>query len=619
MRRMKTADKTKNNNESWIFPLNVYARLLHELAGQSPWLVYGEMSAQVLNELQGKPRSTSWMESHAKALLIAQHKRVQRLLEAIQTPPVQSPSALRVLEVGCGSGELVGLLLSRGFDACGIDCSKQALANSRLSQTLLHKLSCCPLQEFADNAGFDVLIFHNSARYFLPLTLYYKALTLLKPGGQLLICDEFVASAGDNSSPQPLPMLAHVLALAKRTGFDCQLCEDLTADTQRFQQVLTGLVAGMRDQLPTLTGESHAAIAQLIVDLSDETSASANGHRKHMMLSLRAPVTQVDNVNQRPDPGYLRNAADLSVEAFRRVFESSFSAPFNADLWKWKYLCGKGASVVAERDGQAIAHYGGVVRDILYFSQPARAVQICDVMVLPEERGFFSRNSLFFKTAASMLEQYAGYNADNLLGVGFPNIKAMHVAQRLGLYDKTDELMQITLASKVADDIQSQSDWSVSGAEFDVILQQHADDLWQQMRPGFADAIIGVRDADYLRYRFLQRPGLTYDCIKVMQGSDIRAVAFCRDHGDRRLLMDVIAAPEHIEQALLAVLQSASPQLPVHFWLTSGQLSRVISQGEHFDVTATGIQIPCNRWSPGPPTDRLLNAWWLTAGDMDFL
>jgi len=375
----------------------------------------------------------------------------------------------------------------------------------------------------------------------------------------------------------------------------------------------------MSDQLPTLTGESCAAIAQLVIDLNNETSASAHGYRQHMMLSLRAPVTQVDNVNQRPGPVYLRNAADLSPEAYRRVFESSFSVPFNADLWGWKYLCGKGASVVAERNGQPIAHYGGVVRDIIYFSQPSRAVQICDVMVLPEERSFFSRNGLFFKTAASMLEQYAGYNADNLLGVGFPNIKAMHVAQRLGLYDKTDELMQIALVSKIADDIQSNSDWTVSKAEFDVILQQCVDDLWQQMRPGFADAIIGVRDADYLRYRFLQRPSLTYDCIKVMQGPDIRAVTFCRDHGDRRLLMDIIAAPEHIEQALLAVLQSASQELPMHFWLTSGQFGRVISQKERFDVTATGIQIPCNRWSLGPPTDRLINAWWLTAGDMDFL
>ena len=614
MRRMKTADKTKNNNDSWIFPLNVYASLMQTLSGQSPWLVYGEMSAQELEKLQGLPASATGMVSRADALIAAQHTRVQRLLSAVQQPP-----ASRVLEVGCSSGELVGLLLSTGFDAIGIDCCATPLTNSTLPEATVQRLRCCPLQEFTDSAGFDVLIFHNSARYFLPLTLFYKSLTLLRPGGQLLICDEFVASHADKLAAQPLPMLDHVLALAKRTGFECQLHEDLTADTHRFQQVLTATITAMADQLPALAGESDAAIRQLIVDLNDETSASATGYRKHVLLSLRAPVTQVEHVNQPPDPVYLRSAADLPPEAYRQVFEASFSAPFDADVWAWKYHCGKSASVVAERNGLAIAHYGGVVRDILYFSQPCKAVQICDVMVLPEERGFFSRNSLFFKTAASMLEQYAGYHADNLLGVGFPNLKAMHVAQRLGLYDKTDELMQIAMASEFSDDPRLLGNWTVAEVDFDVPLQQQADELWQQMLTDFADAIIGVRDADYLRYRFLQRPGLAYNCIKVMQGSEIKALAFCRDHGDRRLLMDIIAAPEHIEQALLAVFQSAHPHKPVHFWLTSGQLARVIRQTERFDITATGIQIPCNRWSPGPPTDRLINAWWLTAGDMDFL
>ena len=616
---MKTADRIKNNNASWIFPLNVYASLLQTLSGQSPWLVYGEMSAQELETFHGLPASATGLVSRTDALIAAQHKRVQRLLAAVQPLSVHSEAASRVLEVGCGNGELVGMLLSRGFDAIGIDCCETPLANSTLSETTVQRLSCCRFEEFTDRAGFDVLIFHNSARYFLPLTLFYKTLRLLRPGGQLLICDEFVANLADNRTAQPLPMLEHVLALAKRTGFECQLHEDLTADTHRFQQVLTATVTALADQLPALAGETDAAIRQLIVDLNDETSASATGYRKHVLLSLRSPDKEVIKVNQQPAPVFLRGAADLPPEAYRHVFESSFSAPFDADVWAWKYLSGKGASVVAERDGQAIAHYGGVVRDILYFSQPCKAVQICDVMVSPQERGFFSRNSLFFKTAASMLEQYAGYNADNLLGVGFPNLKAMHVAQRLGLYEKTDELMQIAMASTVSDELQSLENWTVSEVDFDVPLQHLADELWQQMLTDFSDAIIGVRDADYLRYRFLQRPGLAYNCITVMQGSEIKALAFCRDHGDRRLLMDIIAAPEHIEQALLVAFQSAHQHKPMHFWLTSGQLDRVIRHKARFDITATGIQIPCNRWSPGPPTDRLINAWWLTAGDMDFL
>ncbi|MDP2285013.1 MAG: hypothetical protein Q8L06_12795, partial [Pseudohongiella sp.] len=129
----------------------------------------------------------------------------------------------------------------------------------------------------------------------------------------------------------------------------------------------------------------------------------------------------------------------------------------------------------------------------------------------------------------------------------------------------------------------------------------------------------GVRDGDYLSYRFLQRPGLSNNCYTVMQGQDVKALAFSREHGDRQLLMDIIAAPEHLEDVLLSILISAGQNKPCHFWLTAGQLARVTTQAEHFHITATGIQIPCNRWSPGPETQRLKGAWWLTAGDMDFL
>lgn len=618
MRRMETTDSINNIEDPWIFPLNVYATLMNTLVHHAPWLVYGEFSDKAFDALQlsGETHSASQL---ADALVCAQQKRVDRLLAA-----VRGHMGARVLEVGCGQGALVDVLHARGFDASGIDVNAGLLASGPANKAPADSLICCAFENYCNDVGFDVLIFHGSARYVMPLTLFDKALELLKPGGQLLICDEFIVCRDDVPDPQPLAVMDHVLALAKRTGFDCLHCDDLSADTNRFQQVLVGLLQRLQGDLPWLTGESETTIRQLLADLQNETIASANGSRKHVLLSLRAPETGADNKNHQPGTLRLRNAAALPPESYRQVFETSFSAPFDPELWAWKYHSGRGASVVAERDGQAVAHYGGVVRQIVYFSHDHAAVQICDVMVLPQERGFFSRNSLFFKTAASMLEQHAGYKAASLLGFGFPNLKAMHVAQRLGLYDKTDELMQIALAQQPPDTPRPQEQLSLEGrrvceVEFDDTLQTQTDYLWQQMKSGFADAIIGVRDRSYLCYRFLQRPGLHYQCLTVMQGDQLLAVAFTRDHGDRRLLMDIIAAPQHLECALLSILQSAASDKPCHFWLTAGQLARVISQSDKYSVTATGIQIPCNRWSPGPATDRLVNAWWLTAGDMDFL
>ncbi|MDO9478034.1 MAG: GNAT family N-acetyltransferase [Pseudohongiella sp.] len=608
---MKTTDSINKNDFLWIFPLNVYAALLRSLPGQSPWLVYGELSSDDFDALQVSDASLAEL---AGWLVSAQQKRVDRVLSALDCDV-----GARVLEVGCGQGALVDLLSSRGFDVIGIDRHAAVLANATLAHASADQLVCCSFEQYRDDAGYDTLIFHNSARYCLPITLFRKALELLRPGGQLLICDEFVLCNNDSIDPQPLPLLDHVLALAKRMGFEVSDCEDLSADTNRFQQILVAVLERSQKALAGLTGESEADIQRLVTELQNETDASAHGARTHVLLSLHAPRSVPTLKNHTPGAPVLRNAADLTAESYRQVFEDSFSAPFDPALWSWKYDSGRGASVVAERGGQAVAHYGGAIRQIVYFSEHRKAVQICDVMVSPEERGFFSRNSLFFKTAASMLEQYAGYKADNLLGFGFPNLKAMHVAQRLGLYDKTDELMQIALAPQLPEASLPDEGWRVCIAEFDRTLRAHAEQLWLQMKAGFANAIIGVRDGDYLSYRFLQRPGLSYNCYTVMKGQVVKAVAFSREHGDRQLLMDIIAAPEHLEDALLSILRSAGQNRPYHFWLTAGQLARVTTQADHFHIAATGIQIPCNRWSPGPETQRLKGAWWLTAGDMDFL
>jgi SAM-dependent methyltransferase len=611
MPRMKTTDSTNKNDFLWIFPLNVYAALLRSLPGQSPWLVYGELSSDDFDALQVSDVS---LVELAGLLVSAQQKRVDRVLSALDCDV-----GARVLEVGCGQGALVDLLASRGFEAIGIDRHAAVLANAALAHASADQLVCCSFEQYRDDAGFDTVIFHNSARYCLPITLFHKALELLRPGGQLLICDEFVVCNNDRVDPQPLPLLDHVLALAKRMGFEVSSCEDQTADTHRFQQILVTVLERSQKALAELVCESDSTIQRLVTELQNETDASAHGERTHVLLSLHAPRSVQGFKNQTLGAPVLRNAADLTPEAYRQVFEDSFSVPFDPALWSWKYHSGRGVSVVAERGGQAVAHYGGVIRQIVYFSEPRKAVQICDVMVSPQERGFFSRNSLFFKTAASMLEQYAGYKADNLLGFGFPNLKAMHVAQRLGLYDKTDELMQIALAPHSTQEPLSDGNWRVCAADFGGALQARAEQLWQQMKAGFSDAILGVRDGDYLSYRFLQRPGLSYNCYTVMQGQDVKAVAFSREHGDRQLLMDIVAAPEHLEDALLSILRTAGQNKPYHFWLTAGQLARVTTQAEHFYITATGIQVPCNRWSPGPETQRLKNAWWLTAGDMDFL
>jgi hypothetical protein len=55
----------------------------------------------------------------------------------------------------------------------------------------------------------------------------------------------------------------------------------------------------------------------------------------------------------------------------------------------------------------------------------------------------------------------------------------------------------------------------------------------------------------------------------------------------------------------------------LRLWLTSSGKDKVFTAGAI--VNELGIEIPCNSWNPGPSAEVLYGAWWLTAGDMDFI
>ena len=86
----------------------------------------------------------------------------------------------------------------------------------------------------------------------------------------------------------------------------------------------------------------------------------------------------------------------LNEPGQRDLFQSVFGQPMSQAHWQWKYANGHGeATGVRNASGKLVAHYGAMPRPILFFGQDAMAVQIGDVMVLPEARGVWSRSGPF--------------------------------------------------------------------------------------------------------------------------------------------------------------------------------------------------------------------------------
>jgi len=304
------------------------------------------------------------------------------------------------------------------------------------------------------------------------------------------------------------------------------------------------------------------------------------------------------------------------------LFERSFEVPFSAAVWEWKYGNGRGRAVSARQEGELIAHYGGAPRDILFFGNCARAIQICDVMVMPEHRSFVSRDTLFFKTAATFLEQQIGNCAEHLLGFGFPNIRVLRMACRLGLYDVTDSFIEIhyprTVRAADEPDLQVQPFALDAESARDAVAS-----CWKQMAEDLRGGIVGVRDLDYLRYRYCSHPQWAeggYECVAVTgEGSPAPvAIVVLKRLGQERLLMDIIGAVADYPAALEAVRGTlAGGNIGLHCRITRAHAPAVTLPGS--DWRDLEIEIPCNIWTRGPDAASLAGAWWLTAGDMDFL
>lgn len=623
--------------QSLVYPLNIYAALMHRVCGDVSHLCYGLSKpgcpVQVAGSLddagslyQAGALCKADRDNMAAALSAAQQRMVDTVIAAMRPP-----APARVLDLGCGLGSLAWQLQALGYQVTGVE-PQQSLLDAARSQIIEGTESPQWLQatvtELAQQLDgdsserFDVIILLNSARYEQPLTVLGTCTQLLAPGGQLLIAEEFDATTPRHHQPAELPVLANVLALAGRSGLQLESDQDLSVATADFVAALAQLLHGSAEAVAEVTGTDIGAIQVLLGTLQRDLERLRCGDQSHRLLSWRLPA--------QPDPqipaSHARNQAPavhvwpaslLAAERFQALFEQSFDVTFDAALWHWKYGDMRSTSVVAVRDGEPVAHYGGIRRSIDYFGAVEQAVQVCDVMVKPQERSFFSRHGLFFKTAAAMLEQHTGYHARQLLGFGFPNLKAMHVAARLGLYATTDELLSVRAAPHLSVSAGWQAELQpLADVPFNLLAR-----WWDEMRQSFGDAILGHRDPAWLQYRYVQRPGLDYQTMVILCDGTPVGLAVLRDEGGHDLLMDLICASTHLADAFRAVVaarRAAGREL--RYWVTAGQMYRLQSEDpmdliiEHMDV-----YVPCNVWVPGPGTGELQGAWWLTAGDTDFL
>jgi SAM-dependent methyltransferase len=95
-------------------------------------------------------------------------------------------SGIRVLDVGCGSGDILSFYRERGASTFGVEINTQACEEGRKKG---HKMFCGELSEAGfEDEFFDIVLFHQSLEHvFSPRFTLLEAQRILKRGGKVWI------------------------------------------------------------------------------------------------------------------------------------------------------------------------------------------------------------------------------------------------------------------------------------------------------------------------------------------------------------------------------------------------------------------------------------------------
>jgi hypothetical protein len=302
-------------------------------------------------------------------------------------------------------------------------------------------------------------------------------------------------------------------------------------------------------------------------------------------------------------------------DELRALFQAVFGHAMSSAQWEWKYQGVALRGTLLRRKGRAGAYFGGMPRRFVHAGHELEAVQNGDVMVLPDERGVFSRHGALYHAADHFFSHNVGPGHAYAFAFGFPSERHFKLGAKLGLYAEAGRMMELRWEPLPA---QRHFWWSCTPLQATRLTDLGA--LWRRMQRDWPDLYLPVRDAARWRYRYLQHPAQSYVLLVLRQcftGRPLAAMAL-REHATHCEWLDYVGPRQSIERAVLGVREWAGTLGKPVTALVSDSVSPLFA-GQAESVHASKIQIPVN----APPGQTTAPPWagrfWFMGGDTDFL
>lgn len=182
---------------------------------------------------------------------IAQQRYTDNMIAAMPAP---KPGPVKVLDIGCGTGHVLGQLLSRGYLADGLVPAASLAKLVRKQQAKFPDIKSrffeCRFEDLPFNElehQYDVCLFSESFQYISMEASFDLLQKILKPGGIVVICDFFKTEHHGDGGPGDGSFggghaMADFYRKVKESKFELVRDEDITQRVSPNLQLVNDLL-----------------------------------------------------------------------------------------------------------------------------------------------------------------------------------------------------------------------------------------------------------------------------------------------------------------------------------------------------------------------------------------